>query len=539
MIEEHLGRLEYQLLGHHNLDAIASFITKHTYIKGSLYSFDGHEFQRWIAEDTHQESNVQKISQVGLSEIMARWVVAAVATIPYLSVIYTMPYAGDAEKFAKTRVDPIVDDAPKLLALKSRQVWNSSIKQLGQGMIYFRGTNSETAAISVPADVIIADEIDRSNPDVLDQFESRLTHSKWQIRRNFSTPTVEKRGIDLKMRSSKRFKNFCQCDHCNHWFYPDYYQHVRIPGFDGELSSITKDTLRTIRWQEAFLYCPKCFAALDVRKLERSLICENATENWLASGYYVSPFDAANIVTLPQLVKKSTGYRRISEFHNQNLGICSEEKEDTITMNDLEACRLQSKPSMSYNSMGCDMGMVCNITIGKYVDDVLVVCHAERVLLKDFESRRLEFIQEFNVISKVQDALPYTDMLFRLQGSEPTLYGAYYTSLKDGCYTITEPEEDENKTRAVKINRTVAFDNVLYLFKKGLIRAFVGNEWDIFTTQLQDMKKVPKFNDKGEAYFVWEKSEEGNDHYHLELWPAPLASVSILKQFKTPGTSAD
>lgn len=32
---------------------------------------------------------------------------------------------------------------------------------------------------------------------------------------------------------------------------------------------------------------------------------------------------------------------------------------------------------------------------------------------------------------------------------------------------------------------------------------------------------------------------DGNDHYHLELWPAPPAPVSILKQFKTPGTAAD
>ena len=235
MIEDHLSRMEYQLLGQHDLGGVSKFITEHTYIRGSLYSFDGHEFQKWIVEDKSIEANVQKVSQVGLSETMARWMLGTTAVIPYLSTIYTMPYSGDAEDFAKSRVDIIVDNSPRLTQLRSRSIWNSSIKQLGQGMMYFRGTNSETAAISVPADVVISDEIDRSNPEILDQYASRLTHSPWQLRRNFSTPTVEKRGIDAKMRTSKRMKNMCQCGSCNHWFYPDYYRDVKIPGFSGNL----------------------------------------------------------------------------------------------------------------------------------------------------------------------------------------------------------------------------------------------------------------------------------------------------------------
>ncbi len=509
-----LDNLEFQLTGTKDLTGIPGFITTKTYLKGRLYSFKDHEFQLDIVSDTSQEVNAQKISQVGLSEVEARWGLAAVATIPHFSVIYTFPYGQDSENFSKTRVQAIVDESPKLKELADPNIWNVAIKKLGSGYIYFKGTNSDTAALSTPADCIIADEIDRSDPDILDQYESRLTHSKWQLRRNFSTPTVERRGIDAKMRKSRRYRNLCCCSHCSHWFSPDYYLHVKIPGWDRALDELDSSNIHRTRYEEATLLCPACGKVPDLSPAYRQRVLENPDDKYLAAGYYVSPFDAPKIVTVPQLLLKSTKYRRKSEFRNQNLGICSEEETDTITTADLDNA-LQPQQSLvgAYHMMGCDVGMTCHIVIGRPHGDDIVIAHYEKVGLKRFEERRAQLIAEYNVVNKVQDAQPYTDLILRWQAHEHNLYGAYYNAKAKELMSVREPD-DEHIVRSVTISRNMAFDELLYVIKSGHLTLADTENYEDYQVQLMDMKKVPQLDQQGEVFYTWKKSEDGNDHYH-------------------------
>ena len=140
----YLARLKAGVYATYSLDQIPRWVVEKTFLLGRKYSFKGHEFQRKILEDTSEEVNTQKCSQIGMTETQARWSLGVCKVFPGFSLIYTMPYSNDAELLCRTRVDPIITDSPDLKAAVNPDMNNSQVKQIGTSFIYFRGTLGNT-----------------------------------------------------------------------------------------------------------------------------------------------------------------------------------------------------------------------------------------------------------------------------------------------------------------------------------------------------------------------------------------------------------
>ena len=518
---EYLARLRAGIYASYSLDQVPTWITSKTFLHGRSYSFKGHEFQLKVLEDTSQEVNVQKCSQIGMTEAQGRWSLGICRLFPGFSLIYTMPYSNDAAILCKTRIDPIIANSPDLLKVINPDLNNSEIKQFGSSFIYFRGTQGNTQAISIPADCIISDEIDRSSAHILSQYTSRLTHSPYKLRRNFSTPTVDGFGIAEKMTTSRRFKNLCQCEFCNHDFVPDYYNDVKIPGFDDELKAITKQMLGWIRWKEARLLCPKCGKSPSLLPQYRRWVQENLEDQHDAAGYYVSPFDAPLLITPSSLIKASTEYKRHSEFVNQNLGLTAQDSEDVLTKDDLEKSLVYTnlKDSGVY-AMGADMGLTCRIVIGRLdPNGMLIVVHREKVPLGNFETRSRELAGEFRCVMKVFDSQPYVDLVMRMQKRDPNLFaGVFVISKKVEVFKTVDQEKDPKEgkldVRQVQINRNKALDELVGQIKhSGMALQADPNENEDYVAECLDLKRIQMANKDGELEYSWEKSAAGNDHY--------------------------
>ena len=534
MIAGHLSRLRAGVYQTYGLADVPEWITKNTRLKGRPFNFVGHEFQTRILSDTSVEVNVQKCSQIGLSEIQARWTLAACRIIPGFSVIYTMPFSQDAENFCRTRVDPIINDSKDLKFAVNGDLNNSRIKQFGDSFIYFRGTNGDTQAISIPADAIVSDEIDRSLPDVLTQYQSRLTHSPWRLRRNFSTPTIPGYGIAKKMETSRRFKNLCTCHHCGEGFIPSYYDHIKIPGFDGDLREVDKPQLARIRWQEAKLLCPKCGKEPSLEPEHRQWVQENTLEQHDAAGYMISPFDAPMIISPSFLVQASCAYTKSTEFVNQNLGLTAQDADESLTLEDFVRATVHTplKDSGLY-AMGVDMGQTCRITIGRLEGDQLIVVHRERCVLGKLEERLPVLYAEYRVVMKVFDAQPYVDLIMRLQARDQNMFAAVFVTSKNiEAFTLKDQTGDQFEgklqVRQAQINRNKAFDELASLIKGkksadknapriGGLLVQSSEENDLFNAECLDMKRIQKWDKDMEAHFVWEKIEDAQDHYHHSL----------------------
>ena len=529
-LREHLTRVQEGMRNVYNLANLSQWIVKHTKLDGKPFSFKDHEFQQDIIDDPAKTLNVVKCAQVGLSEIFARWGIAAAATQENFTLIWTFPNATDAEKFSKARLNPFIQSSPELLRSLSKVVDSTELKQFNaNSFVYTRGTVSETGALSVPADLLIHDELDRSDMANIAAYVSRLQHKPTKMRRLFSTPTVAKYGIDKESLTSKRKRQILKCSHCNHQFLPSYEENIIIPGWDKPKIEINRSNLKDIRWQEARLLCPCCGKEPDQSIQYREWVVENPQENYDAVTYFVSPFCAPNILVPSYLVKASTDFSKWSEFQNQVLGLTAEDKQETLTRSDIEAALVQGDfTSNDMHFMGVDLGLTCHITIGKLVNENLVVVKRVKCHVSQLESTRLALAKQYRVIASVHDAFPYTDLVDRITIYDPNAYGAVYvTRASTELYTIKERQaevtEGKLNLRAVHINRDVALDSLMMDFKNKKIIVAKEDDHETFVNHLQDMKRIKKFDKHGGIIYRWEKTE-GEDHWHHSLLYCKIAA---------------
>jgi hypothetical protein len=540
-VKAHLARLHAALFNTYDLKDVAKYIAEKTYLKGERFSWKDHEFQKDIANDTAQDLNVQKCAQVGLSELMARYGISCTRIMPYFSTIMTMPFSGDATNFAKTRLDPIIADSPDLKTAIDPNLDNSEIKSIGTSLLYMRGCNGTTAALSVPADMLIHDEVDRSDPAILAQYQSRIKHSKWKLTRKFGTPTANKVGIALEMAGSKRWRHMCKCNHCNHQFVPSFHNHIVIPDYDRPFKEITKYNIDDIRWQEAYMVCPRCGKEPSLQFDRRQWVCENPDDNFAPKGYYVTPFSVPNIVTIPSLIKEITKYSW-AEFCNQALGETAVENDAQLLEEDLENTKHAGDlDSTEMHNLGIDVGQICYLVVARLTESgMLLVPHRETCILDDLEKRKRELSIRYRILITVIDLYPETDKVHQMQKKDKNLYGGqYHDNAKLQTYSILMVEKDlkdgKLPVNQARIQRNLNFDELMGMFKKKLIRWSAKSTSDdkLFVAHCLDMSRKEEFRNNA-LQFVWQKSKEGNDHFmhalgyaHVACRLMPAASKSI------------
>jgi hypothetical protein len=520
-VSAHVERLTLGALKRYGASNVSKWVLDHTYYAGKPYSFVDHEYQERILNEAARDVVVKKCSQVGISEVSVRQALALVNILNPYTVAYTLPTAGFAGTFTKTRVDPVIQGSKTLKFAVHKTNDNNEVKQFGDSMLFFRGAASSNAPISIPCDHLIHDEVDFSDQEVLGQYVSRLTHSKWKRTTKISTPTLPGFGIDKAFQSSKRHFMHVKCHHCNHWFIPDYYKHVKIPGFRRDLREVNKQTLTQHRWQEAQVHCPNCDGKPMLGIAHREWVCENPGENHPAVGIQVSPFDAPNIITPAYLVETSTKYDRVQDFVNFNLGQCAEDSEATLSEEDFKELFVLAAPSPSVvHVMGVDVGNTYHFTVGS-VDPWgrLHVVYTEQVPMGLARLKYIELQRRYRIICTVMDANPHAETVMALQGVDQNLFAAVYTQSRSLLtHTVIDknssPSEGKHFVRQVNINRSRSFDAYMEFLRSGSLTFQMSENRGLLIKHHTSMKRVRQIDhESGEPSFSWQKTD-GEDHFH-------------------------
>lgn len=518
---DHVNRIRTAVLVRDSAASIARWISKNTTYAGQPYSYRDHEFQERVLSDVSRDVVIIKCSQIGMSETSARMALALVNVIRPYTVIYTLPTAHFAGTFAKTRIDPVITGSKAMRDAVHKTNNNNEVKQFGDSFIYIKGAASSNAPISIPADHLIHDEVDFSDQEVLGQYVSRVTHSKWRRSTKLSTPTLPGFGIHREFKETRRHFNMCKCHHCGHWFQPDYYKHVRIPGYTGELEAINKQVLARIHHEEAKLHCPSCGGVPSLQPEHREWVIENADERHVGAGYQITPFDAPNIISVPYLVQASTRYDRIQDFVNFNLGLAAEDREATLNREDFDEVFVRAEAGdATVNIMGVDVGNLYHFVIGA-VDawgDIFVV-HSERVPMGLARQRYHELRKHYRVVCTVIDSMPHAETVMALQEQDVNLYASVYMRSKSVVtHAVVEREEEKGEGKAfvrqVNVNRSRALDGYMEFIREGHLRVKDTELKEDIITHHMSMKRVKVYdNESGEMAFSWQKTD-GNDHFH-------------------------
>lgn len=263
--------------------------------QGHPLNFDDHLFLFDPYRDLSPKQAILKAAQIGMSTlaiIKVMWL----AKNKGLNCIYTLPTANDVNDFVGGKVNKIIAQNPIYQKwTKDRDTIEQ--KSIGNSTIYYRGTFLERAAIMVSADLCAYDEVDSSKQSIIEQYSTRLQHSKYKWEWYFSHPSAPGTGVDKYWDRSDKKKWHITCPHCKDQHY------LRFP--------------QCIDAEEEIFICEKCKVELTDD--------DRARGEWIAtskgefSGYWI-PLLIAPWVTAKEILdykrNKSEEY-----FYNKVLGL--------------------------------------------------------------------------------------------------------------------------------------------------------------------------------------------------------------------------
>jgi hypothetical protein len=523
----HLERLKTATTGRVSRSELAKWVCSNTSLNGKPYNLKTHWYQEELLNDPSSDICVVKPAQIGASELSLRWALALVMTTPdVMRCGYTFPTYTAATNFARTRFANIIEGCPAAkAAMNTADIDTVDLKTFGENReIHFRGAAVGNAAISTTLDVLYHDELAFSDPEIIATYTSRTQASKYKWRIVFSTPTWPGDSITTEMANSRRKMLMCKCNHCNHTFLPNYWRDVKIPGYDKDLSEITKDNLHRIRWQEANLLCPSCGRVPNLEREHRTWVVENPTENHVSSGYKLSPFDVPAIVTPVNLIKGYTSYGSKTLFQQFALGEPAQDAENGLTEEDLEKMGVQLAESpFTQHFIGMDVGVWCHIVVGGMTyDGHLGIVHMERVHLTNVRERMAKLTAEYRVVLHLVDQQPMVDLVMALTDEYPNLYAAMFVT-RQGLELFEVKLREENlekaqlNVRQVQISRNAVLDKLLAECREGKLWIRKTGEWETVKAHLQDLKRASTTLRNGEFSSTWMKSSKGQDHYHMAI----------------------
>ena len=527
LFSDHLQRMKASSGWQNNHTKAAEWLSQNTTLEGRPYSFVDHEWQLGPLSSPAREIVMQKPSQVGATEMSARWILARLMLLRAYTAIYAMPSAKFAGTFAKTRLDPIIDDSEALSSAVSKTVNSSEVKQFGSSYLYLKGASVGSQAISVPCSAILVDELDFCDQEVLSLFTSRLTHSTRRHQIKLSTPTLPDFGIHAAFEATTKHYRMAKCTHCGMWSWPDFFRDVRVPGVpDFPVHGINQEVLDKFpAYRQAWMSCPSCGKPMDFAAENREWVAKNDDLQRDRHGFHVSPFDVPKYNTPDYIIEAATKYSRKIDWMNFTLGIAVDDRDSTLSREDMVRCLIDETPSTTYSYvMGVDVGAESYCIIAAVTSQQqIIIVKIETIPLDNLVVRVKQLFTEYRCRTGVIDSQPYSETVWRLQQSNPNLFAAVYTRLKSiETHQMRTQDKDDKvgkmNLRTVNINRDRAFDVLMEEVRSGGVLKLKDANNEMWITHATDMKRVKVYQNE-DLVSTWKKSEKGRDHaWHATLY---------------------
>ncbi len=484
-------------------------------IDGRPFEFSEHRYLEGIYQDASPYIVIRKAAQMGASEY-------AISRALHFAVlhggrtIYYFPTDNDVGEFSRDRFGPAINRSEYLSGLV-KDTDTAGLKQIGEGSIYFRGTNSRTRMKSVPADFLIFDELDEMVPANVELARKRLGHSAYGWELYLSTPSFPGYGIDLVFEKTDQRFWLLRCSGCSSW-------HCLEDEFL-EAHGSPQDPRAEICFVKGKpgreeLVCTHCGHRLDP-----------AVGAWVAKrpqesrrGYAMSKFASTLLSQQDRSLGAQTKPAALlrqwretqfpAEFYNSELGLPYLDAEGGLSEQDLQAL-VGGYPLMATGRecvMGVDQGNGLHVVVKEPKADgyaITVYVHHEPMTDETF-SHLDHMMEDFDVRSCVIDALPNTHaaraFARRFRGR---VWLSYYGNQKGKASW----GYDQENSPIVNVNRTEALDTWRDLHKQGKRRIpRVEGQVTAYVKQMTNiLRSVEEDPVTGAKKATWIK--RGPDHF--------------------------
>lgn len=492
----------------------ADWISANTSLNRKPFSFKEYEFQKKITDDMHPDMAVIKISQVGLTEVQNRKALAFCARNRGVSVIFSLPNERMFKRVSKTRIGPLIKSEKVFSrsAYDDKPLQSMDLYEVNGSFLYCTGM-VEGDATSIPADMLMHDELDLSDPQIIALYQSRLQNSKWRITQSFSTPSHPGFGIDGLYKTSDSHEYMCRCQRCGHWqvplFTPRFIRSPDLPEVKSFLD-LPQDVLDILDPSEIKLVCEKCERPLDISDpTSREWVAEYPARN--RRGYRIRPFSTVRLP--PAYVFSSLSKYKLSDnvkgFSCTVLGEAYSDGSNQLDEQMVRRCFDSENEEELGNAplaIGIDVGRTCHLVLGRIKGNV---AHPVRWMVcrdSDLEETVKTLFSQYNIVCGSVDRFPYTPTAHNLsRQTNKVILPVQYR----GTQVIQLINDEFDQLSHASADRTHIIDAVTGLVRRGEMRmSGYGAHKQTIIAHLQDMVRIEV---EGKPA-TWTKLT-GNDHF--------------------------
>lgn len=519
---------------------------------GIPFTFEGREYLREILEDDHPDQVWSKAAQTCFTTVAMLKVIRHCIELPqFRAAMYFFPTDRDVSDFSQARFGPLMGENADLASqtedVATKKTDRTTLKRIGNAHVYFRGmkdaarkktdTGIESSQqqgsaklLSVPADELVFDEMDRMDPKNVALAMKRLGASRYKLKVRLSNPSIPGYGIDKAFQGSDRRRWLIQCASCRTRNCPEL-DFPEKPGEDIRIIQQDEDS-------EYFLACRKCHKPLDPSTGE--WVPESPGLSKDCHGYAVSQLISPTC-DLKDVVKEYRAARFLEVLYRMTVGrawVASESKLRAEQV--LERCgdHAMLQGSSTRCTMGVDVGKDLHVVISRWHPErpgVRQYVHIgiEYDTLADEGKKRFEeldpLMRAFNVRRCVIDGGPYQHHARSFASRFPKkVYLSYFNDNQRGELSWTEDG-------LVQVNRTEILDASHHLVSDEPARITLPHRQpmvETFADQLAADAKQEELMPSGKVRHVYIKSGEANHFdfaftYDYMAWmdePKPVAS---------------
>jgi hypothetical protein len=492
------------------------------------YSTKFHPWVREILDSKAEFNTAMKAAQMGFTVVGMNRSLFAVDQ-EKRNALYVLPTSQVASDFSRDRFGSALELSPYLKALFT-DTNSVGLKRTATSSLYIRGSRGESNLVSIPASVLVLDEVDRMSQKkinlALTRLDGQLSRLVWAI----STPTVPDYGVhSLYLKSTQEHFVFrCpSCSRLTELIWPDCVEII------GESSN-------DVRRHESFLKCKECKAKLP----------HEAKPEFLSQGFWQPTIEGGDPdhrgFWIPQLYSyvKTPGKlvgeyflgqgdeAAATEFWNSKLGLPyvaegAQVTDDLINASIGEYTTQDPRPRDGRRliTMGIDQGKICYWTVcewffDQFSQDLNATAHCKVLAHGTFLETDWAFadqlLWEWQVLTCVVDADPDISearrFAKRFNDETECVYLCRYRNGKT-AKEIGLSEEHTGSPIAT-VDRTNWLTGTLGRFRMGRIKLPRDVSAD-YREHMKSLVRTYEKNDDGDMEVVFKK--RGPDHYAHSL----------------------